>query len=77
MESVKSFTVSDKTRTSVYSGNRISYGSSPFADIGKSVEKAQFPFQVVYDKENKCFRWNAIETNKEGKTDLVIYKYAL
>ena len=35
------------------------------------------PFQVVYDKENKCFRWNAIETNKEGKTDLVIYKYAL
>ena len=35
------------------------------------------PFQVVYDKENKCFRWNAIETNKEGKTDLVIYRYAL
>ena len=35
------------------------------------------PFQVVYDKEGKCFRWNAIETNKEGKTDLVIYKYSL
>ena len=35
------------------------------------------PFQVVYDKEEKCFRWNAIETNKEGKTDLVIYKYSL
>ena len=35
------------------------------------------PFQVVYDKEEKCFRWNAIETSKEGKTDLVIYKYSL
>lgn len=35
------------------------------------------PFQVVYDKKDKCFRWNAIEITKEGKTDLVIYKYSL
>ena len=35
------------------------------------------PFQVVYDKKDNCFRWNAIETNGEGKTDLVIYKYKL
>ena len=35
------------------------------------------PFQVVYDKKDKCFRWNAIETTSEGKTDLVIYKYSL
>lgn len=33
------------------------------------------PFQVIYDKNNNCFRWNAIEVNKEGKTDLVLYKY--
>lgn len=33
------------------------------------------PFQVVFDKNSNCFRWNAIEVNKEGKTDLVLYKY--
>jgi hypothetical protein len=33
------------------------------------------PFQVIYDKKNNCFRWNAIEVNKEGKTDLVLYRY--
>lgn len=35
------------------------------------------PFQVVYDKKDKCFKWNAIETSMEGKTELVIYKYSL
>lgn len=35
------------------------------------------PYQVVYDKAEKCFIWNSIEINKEGKTDLVIYKYSL
>ena len=35
------------------------------------------PFQVVFDKNEKCFRWNAIETTIEGKTDLVIYTYSL
>lgn len=35
------------------------------------------PFQVVYDKNDKCFRWNAIETTPEGKSDLVIYTYSL
>lgn len=35
------------------------------------------PFQVVYDKNDKCFRWNAIEVTPEGKTDLVIYTYSL
>ena len=34
------------------------------------------PFQVVYDKEAKCFRWNAIEKNSKGLTELVVYKYA-
>ena len=35
------------------------------------------PFQVIYDKEEKCFKWNAIEVTREGKTDLVIYTYPL
>ena len=35
------------------------------------------PFQVVFDKNNNCFRWNAIEVNETGKTDLVIYTYTL
>jgi len=35
------------------------------------------PFQVYFDKDNKCFKWNAIEVNKEGKTDLVVYTYSL
>lgn len=35
------------------------------------------PFQVVYDKKGKCFRWNAVETSDAGKTDLVLYKYSL
>ena len=35
------------------------------------------PFQVVYDKNNNCFRWNAIEVNKESKTDLVLYRYRI
>lgn len=34
------------------------------------------PFQVYYDKNAKCFRWNAIERTKDGKTDLVIYTYS-
>ena len=33
--------------------------------------------KVVFDKNEKCFRWNAIETTIEGKTDLVIYTYSL
>lgn len=35
------------------------------------------PFQVIYDKNEKCFRWNAIEVTREGKRDLVIYTYPL
>ena len=35
------------------------------------------PFQVVYDKEYKCFRWNAIEKSNQGKTELVVYRYSL
>ena len=35
------------------------------------------PFQVIYDKNEKCFKWNAIEVTPEGKTDLVIYTYQL
>ena len=35
------------------------------------------PYQVVFDKKEKCFRWNAIETTREGKTDLVVYTYTL
>ena len=35
------------------------------------------PFQVIYDKSEKCFRWNAIEVTPEGKRDLVIYSYQL
>ncbi len=35
------------------------------------------PFQVVFDKNEKCFKWNAIETTREGKTDLVVYSYPL
>ncbi|MBR7023380.1 MAG: hypothetical protein IKI09_07920 [Bacteroidales bacterium] len=35
------------------------------------------PFQVVYDKNEKSFKWNAIEINSEGRTDLVIYTYSL
>lgn len=33
------------------------------------------PFQAYYDKAHRCFCWNAIERNKEGKTELVLYKY--
>lgn len=33
------------------------------------------PFQVVVDKVNNCFRWNAIETKPDGKIELVVYKY--
>ena len=35
------------------------------------------PFQVYYDSQHGFFRWNCIEPNKEGKTELVIYKYHL
>lgn len=35
------------------------------------------PYQVIYDKNEKCFKWNSIEVNKEGKTDLLIYTYSL
>lgn len=35
------------------------------------------PFQVYYDSKRGYFRWNSIESNREGKTDLVIYKYHL
>ena len=34
------------------------------------------PFQVVYEKDNKCFKWNAIEKNSKGQTELVVYKYS-
>lgn len=43
---------------------------------GKQVITTE-PFQVVYDLKHNCFRWNCIEPNKEGKTELVIYKYYL
>lgn len=33
------------------------------------------PYQVVYDTKHNCFRWNCIEPNREGKTELVIYRY--
>ena len=33
------------------------------------------PFQVFLDAKHNCFRWNCIEHNREGKTELVIYKY--
>jgi len=33
------------------------------------------PFQVYYDSKHSFFRWNCIESNREGKTELVIYKY--
>ena len=35
------------------------------------------PFQVVYDKDAKCFRWNAIEKNSKGLTELVVYTSTL
>lgn len=35
------------------------------------------PFQVYYDSKHGYFRWNSIESNREGKTDLVVYKYHL
>jgi hypothetical protein len=35
------------------------------------------PFQVIYDSKHNFFRWNCIEPNKKGKTELVIYKYYL
>lgn len=35
------------------------------------------PFQVYYDSKHGYFRWNSIESNREGKTNLVIYKYHL
>lgn len=35
------------------------------------------PFQVYYDSKHGFFRWNSIESNREGKTELVIYKYHL
>ena len=38
---------------------------------------ASVPFQVYYDSKHGFFRWNSIEPNREGKTDLVIYKYHL
>ena len=33
------------------------------------------PFQAYFDKAHDCFCWNAIEWNKEGKAELVLYKY--
>lgn len=38
---------------------------------------ASVPFQVYYDSKHDFFRWNSIEYNREGKTELVIYKYHL
>ena len=35
------------------------------------------PFQVYYDSKHSFFRWNCIESYREGKTELVIYKYHL
>ena len=35
------------------------------------------PFQVVFDSRHNCYKWNCIEPNTEGKTELVIYKYYL
>lgn len=35
------------------------------------------PFQVFYNKEEHCFRWNAIETASDGTVNLVVYKYYL
>ena len=44
---------------------------------GVKMTEESVPFQVVFDKNEKCFKWNAIETTIEGKTDLVIYSYSL
>ena len=35
------------------------------------------PFQVYYDSQHSCFRWNCVEPTQEGKTELVVYKYKL
>lgn len=43
---------------------------------GTQVVNAE-PFQVFYDSQYSCFKWNCIEPTKEGKTELVIYKYKL
>ena len=44
---------------------------------GVKMTEESVPFQVVFDKNEKCFKWNAIETTIEGKIDLVIYTYQL
>lgn len=46
-------------------------------EIDGVVVAESVPFQVIYDKEYKCFRWNAIEKNTKGQTELVVYKYSL
>lgn len=43
---------------------------------GRQVVKNE-PFQVLYDAQYKCFRWNCIEPTPEGKSELVLYKYKL
>lgn len=35
------------------------------------------PLQVLYNNEEHCFRWNAIETANDGTIELVVYKYYL
>lgn len=35
------------------------------------------PFQVFYDSKHNYFRWNCVESNSEGRTVLVLYKYHL
>lgn len=46
-------------------------------EIDGQIITQSVPYQVFFDKDKKCFRWNAIEINGEGKTDLVIYTYKL
>ena len=56
--------------------HRLSYVNGKEGVIIDGVKLTEsVPFQVIYDKNNNCFRWNAIEVNKEGKTDLVLYRY--
>ena len=46
-------------------------------EIDGKLLTVSIPFQVVFDKPHNCFKWNAIETNDNGKTDLVVYRYYL
>ena len=58
--------------------HKLSYVTGQNGVVIDGVRMAEsVPFQVVYDKNEKCFRWNAIEVNREGRKDLVIYTYSL